>query len=204
MASEAYRASCWRTAQCRCPAGGGKCARCTDAAYCPDGSTPTRRPRSTLADALGSRAAGERRTFSEKNRARGRDIFGEGKILRKRCFLRKVHKILGPRCFRPWQKDVAVSNIGHAFVIRSNARRTLETSAIVFSHGVHHPDQIFVRDNAIFYSHSLEWSISNFPCSLTRNITSHSMKNLAFHSLLRCKMTMCYKFTLPHSYIAQK
>ena len=26
-------------------------------------------------------------------------------------------------------------------------------------------------------------SISNFPCSLTRNITSHSMKNLAFHSL---------------------
>ena len=32
------------------------------------------------------------------------------------------------------------------------------------------------------------WSISNFPCSLTRNITSHSMKNLAFHSLLRWKM----------------
>ena len=25
-----------------------------------------------------------------------------------------------------------------------------------------------------------EWLISNFPCSLTRNITSHSMKNLAF------------------------
>ena len=30
-----------------------------------------------------------------------------------------------------------------------------------------------------------EWSISNFPCSLTRNITSHCMKNLAFHSSLR-------------------
>ena len=28
----------------------------------------------------------------------------------------------------------------------------------------------------------------NFPCSLTRNITSHSMKNLAFHSLLEWKM----------------
>ena len=28
--------------------------------------------------------------------------------------------------------------------------------------------------------HSQEWSISNFPCSLARNITSHSMKNLAF------------------------
>ena len=38
--------------------------------------------------------------------------------------------------------------------------------------------------------HSQEWSISNFPCSLTRNITSHSMKNLAFHSLLRWKMIM--------------
>ena len=32
--------------------------------------------------------------------------------------------------------------------------------------------------------HSQEWSISNFPCSLTRNIKSHIMKNLAFHSLL--------------------
>ena len=29
------------------------------------------------------------------------------------------------------------------------------------------------------------WSSSNFPCSFTRNITSHTMKNLAFHSLLR-------------------
>ena len=37
--------------------------------------------------------------------------------------------------------------------------------------------------------HSQEWSFSNFPCSLTRNITSHSMKNaLVFHSLLRWKM----------------
>ena len=29
-----------------------------------------------------------------------------------------------------------------------------------------------------------EWSISNFPFSLTRNITPHSMKNLASHSLM--------------------
>ena len=36
--------------------------------------------------------------------------------------------------------------------------------------------------------HSQEWSISKCPCSLTRNITSHSMKNLAFHHLLRWKM----------------
>ena len=34
-----------------------------------------------------------------------------------------------------------------------------------------------------------QWLISNFPSSLTRNITSHSMENLAFHySLLRQKM----------------
>ena len=38
--------------------------------------------------------------------------------------------------------------------------------------------------------HSQEWSISNFPCSLTRNITSHSMENLAFHSLVRWKMVV--------------
>ena len=31
--------------------------------------------------------------------------------------------------------------------------------------------------------HSQEWSMSNFPCSLTRNMTPHSMKNLAFHFL---------------------
>ena len=30
--------------------------------------------------------------------------------------------------------------------------------------------------------------MSNFPCSLTRNITSHSMENFVFHSLLRWKM----------------
>ena len=37
--------------------------------------------------------------------------------------------------------------------------------------------------------HSQEQSnISNFSCSLTSNIASHSMKKLAFHSLLRWKM----------------
>ena len=35
-----------------------------------------------------------------------------------------------------------------------------------------------------------EWSISNFLHSLTRNVISHSMKNLALHSLLRWKMTI--------------
>ena len=40
--------------------------------------------------------------------------------------------------------------------------------------------------------HSQEWSISNFSCSLTRNIASHNMKNLAFHSLLGWK-----RITLP-------
>ena len=36
--------------------------------------------------------------------------------------------------------------------------------------------------------YSQKWSISHFPCSLTRIITSQSMKSLAFHSLLRWKM----------------
>ena len=35
-----------------------------------------------------------------------------------------------------------------------------------------------------FMAHSQECSISNFPCSLTRNITSHSMENLVFHGSL--------------------
>ena len=36
--------------------------------------------------------------------------------------------------------------------------------------------------------HSWEWSMSNFPSSPTRNITSHSKENLAYYSLLRWKM----------------
>ena len=38
--------------------------------------------------------------------------------------------------------------------------------------------------------HSQVWSISNFPCSLTRNITSPSIKNLTFHSPLKGKMVI--------------
>ena len=36
--------------------------------------------------------------------------------------------------------------------------------------------------------HSQEWSMSNFPCSLTRHITSHSRENLAFRNLLKRRM----------------
>ena len=36
-------------------------------------------------------------------------------------------------------------------------------------------------------AHSHEWSMSNFSCGLSINITSHSVKTLAFHSLLRRK-----------------
>ena len=36
--------------------------------------------------------------------------------------------------------------------------------------------------------HSQEWSSSNFPNSLARNITRHYIKNLAFRSLLRWKI----------------
>ena len=42
--------------------------------------------------------------------------------------------------------------------------------------------------------HSQEWSISNFPCSPTGNVTSHSMENVAFHSLLRSKTINSYYF----------
>ena len=38
--------------------------------------------------------------------------------------------------------------------------------------------------------HSWEWSMSKFLCILTRNMTSHSKENLAFHSLLRWKMIL--------------
>ena len=45
-------------------------------------------------------------------------------------------------------------------------------------------------DEVDYLFHSHEWSMSNFPRSFARNIKSHSMKNLGFHSLLRWKMSM--------------
>ena len=50
--------------------------------------------------------------------------------------------------------------------------------------------------------HSQEWSISNFSCSPTRNITSYSMENLAFHSLLTDERWLHYQLSLPHLYIS--
>ena len=39
--------------------------------------------------------------------------------------------------------------------------------------------------------------MSNFSCSLTRNITSHSKENLAFHTLLRWKMIIIQILATP-------
>ena len=50
------------------------------------------------------------------------------------------------------------------------------------------PSNVLVSSVAVF---TREWSSSNFSCSLTSHITSHSMKNLAFHSLLRLKDDSC-------------
>ena len=49
-----------------------------------------------------------------------------------------------------------------------------------------------------------ERSISNFPCSLTRNITSHSMKYLAFHRLLRRMITLTISRYLTHVHFSSK
>ena len=52
--------------------------------------------------------------------------------------------------------------------------------------------------------HTQEQSILNFPCSLTSNITSHSMKNLAFHSLLRRNMIILPILTISFIHILFK
>ena len=43
--------------------------------------------------------------------------------------------------------------------------------------------------------------MSNFPCSLTRNRTSHSMENLAFPSLLGCTIIILRILATSHRYI---
>ena len=45
---------------------------------------------------------------------------------------------------------------------------------------------------------SLEWSIQKISYSLTIHIASHSMENLAFHSLLTVERLLCNQFSLPH------
>ena len=69
--------------------------------------------------------------------------------------------------------------------------------------GYHHYEARWPASHASEPFHSQEWSMSNFHCSLTRNITSLSMKNLAFHSLRRWKMMILEIFTtlLIHLYL---
>ena len=45
-------------------------------------------------------------------------------------------------------------------------------------------------------------SSSNFPCSLTRNITSHSMKTWLFIAYCQCERLLHYQFSLLHLYIS--
>ena len=47
-----------------------------------------------------------------------------------------------------------------------------------------------LRHFRAIYFHSEEWSMSNFPCSLTRDITSHRWK--------MCTRGLYYQFPLPH------
>ena len=56
----------------------------------------------------------------------------------------------------------------------------------------------------VWESHYKILTISNslFSCRLTINITSHSMENLTFHSLLRQKMIILPIFSLPHFHIS--
>ena len=69
----------------------------------------------------------------------------------------------------------------------------LETSAIDILRAFHYPDQLSV--------HLAKWTISNFLCRLlTRNIISHSMKDVAFHRLLRWKMIILPILTTSPTY----
>ena len=69
------------------------------------------------------------------------------------------------------------------------AREKLETE---MNQAIQEHEAMMARQGTVSMTvwtfHSQEWSISNFLSSLARNITSYSMKNLAFHSLLRWKM----------------
>ena len=67
--------------------------------------------------------------------------------------------------------------------------RQILGSIAAHKYGIIHSNED-VNIHTLTLIHSWEWSISNFPCKLTRNITSHSKENLAFHSLLRWKVIL--------------
>ena len=64
---------------------------------------------------------------------------------------------------------------------------SMQTFCIDFQ-GLHDKDQVRKQHRHCQVRRVVEWSMSKFPCSLTRNMTSHSMGNLTFHSLLRWKV----------------
>ena len=59
---------------------------------------------------------------------------------------------------------------------------------------------VFVSSLGIPFHSAQEWAISNFPCSLTRNMTSHSMKNCLLF-IAYSDERLYHQFSLPHLYI---
>ena len=53
-------------------------------------------------------------------------------------------------------------------------------------------------------NHSQEWSMSNFPCSFIKNITSHSMENLIYNSLLRWRYFTTNSHCLTYTFLFRK
>ena len=87
--------------------------------------------------------------------------------------------LLAPREATPDRNIVSSTRLCHVPQMRITNASWMKLQCGIFS--VRHC-------NLVQTFHSQEWLISNFPCSFTRSNTWHSMKNLAFHRLLRWKM----------------
>ena len=99
-------------------------------------------------------------------------------------------------------RHISADDLGDSFTPKTDERKMLS-----YQDGkIADTDGELIMQGVTLSSH--EWSMSNFPCSLASNITSHSMQSLAFQSLLRWKMIVlpnspCITYTFLHKRLGE-
>ena len=98
------------------------------------------------------------------------------------CHICVIHREIHRKHVRYWEES-SLTGRKRCFFRPPWTRCHLDWPEMITSF----PGHAEARHVALSTFHSQEWSTSNFSWSLTSNVTSHSMKRLAVHSLLRLK-----------------
>ena len=134
-----------------------------------------------FASFLAEVASHEQKAFLRRVWWRGsRRVFQRGRTRRLPAHVRRKHRWLLP--YRRVPDEESRQVVQWILLVRHHHRFSAWTPYD------HWKWRVSCCSSSVWHFYSQEWSTSNFSCSLTSNITSHGMNNLAFHSLLRGKM----------------